>query len=100
METTTRPDLSTFAARLALIRHVHGWNQREAAIACGLPPATWREWELHGSMPRDYLSTTRRIAERADIDLDWLVYGPDEKKKLPRLDSNQKPAGYRLAHVA
>ena len=67
----------TFAARLALVRWRKGWNIKEAANACGLPPATWRMWELDGSLPRDHISVAKKIALRAGCDFHWLLLGPD-----------------------
>ena len=94
VSTMTAPTLDTFGARLALVRHIHGWNMREAAIACGFPPGTWADWELRGRRPRDFVDACRRISERADVPIDWLVFGP---ALLPRLDSNQEPAGYGVS---
>lgn len=95
METTT-PTLTTFGARLALIRWERGLNIKEAATACQIAPATWREWELNGKKPRDYMGVSRQISDRLGVDLHWLVFGP----VLPRLDSNQEPAGSWRVKVA
>ena len=110
------PDANTFAARLAMIRHQMGWNLKEAALACGFPPGSWREWELHARNPRGLAEIAERIAERTGVDEYWLMTGklpPTEPihphpglphsaqrrarggpKTLPRLDSNQQPFGY------
>ena len=98
MQTKT-PTLETFGARLALIRWDRGLNMKEAATVCGIAPATWRSWELDGMQPRDYLAMCRLIADRLGVDLQWLVFGPGDDL-LPRLDSNQEPAGYRHLDVA
>lgn len=99
------PDTSeALGARLALVRWRKGWNAKEAAIACGLPPQSWRDWEA-GARPRDMVDICRKIAERTDVNFYWLLTGetptaasggPGGKgsRRLPHLDSNQEPAGY------
>lgn len=68
------PDDGAFGARLALIRQRLGWgNVKEAAIACGLPPESWRTWERDNVMPRNYPNICRQIAERTGCDLSWLM---------------------------
>jgi hypothetical protein len=74
----------TFAAKLALIRHKMGWNIKQAAIACGLPPQSWRGWELQGRLPHDIRATARRISMRTQCDYDWLLDEPTESDGLPR----------------
>jgi transcriptional regulator with XRE-family HTH domain len=69
------PDAGKFAARLALIRHYMGWNLKEAALACGFPPGSWREWELHNREPRGLVDIAARIAERTGVDKYWLMTG-------------------------
>jgi transcriptional regulator with XRE-family HTH domain len=96
METATTPSLTSFGARLALVRWEHGFNQKEAAEACGIAPATWREWEMGGKEARDFIGTCRTISDRLGVDLHWLVFGPE----LPRLDSDQEPAGSWSYNVA
>jgi transcriptional regulator with XRE-family HTH domain len=81
-----RPDDSTFGARLALVRHACGWNAKEAALACGLPFQSWRNWEMNGRLPRDLIGTCHQIAEHTGVDVAWLA-------GLPRKDSNLQPAG-------
>lgn len=82
-----RPDDSTFGTRIAMVRQSMGWgNVKEAALACGLPVESWRNWQRDGRMPRDYMAVCAAIARRTDVDLSWLA-------GLPRLDSNQQPAG-------
>ena len=50
-------DDSEFGARLALIRQRMAWgNVKEAALACGLPVESWRNWERDG---RTYDETKR-----------------------------------------
>lgn len=68
-----RPDDTSFGARLALIRHSCGWNVKEAALACGLPVQSWRNWETAGRRPQDYISVCEKIAERTGVDIAWLA---------------------------
>ena len=64
----------TFGARLALVRQRMGWgNVKEAAIACGLPVESWRNWERDGRLPRDLFSVCRAVSERTGADLGWLM---------------------------
>lgn len=64
----------TFAARLALIRQRMNWNVKEAALACGIPPQSWRTWES-GAMPqgRMYFARCEQIAQVTGCDYGWLV---------------------------
>lgn len=71
------PELTSFGARLALVRHRMGWNIKEAAAACGLPAQSWRGWELDGREPHRLVTIAMTISTIAGVDLDWLVYGPD-----------------------
>jgi hypothetical protein len=73
--------LDDFGARLALVRHRMRWNVKEAALACGLPAASWRGWELEGRPPRDYLGTVTRIARRTGCDMVWLAGFPVTAKR-------------------
>ena len=68
---TWTPELS-FAARLAIVRHQMGWNIKEAALACGFRPQSWRGWELEGRLPHDIRNIIDTIAERTGVDPDWL----------------------------
>ncbi|MDG4792192.1 hypothetical protein O7626_41045 [Micromonospora sp. WMMD1102] len=70
-------DTSTFAARLALVRLRMGWNVKEAARECGLPAATWRLWEMEGTLPRRHIEVAKQIANRTGCDYLWLLVGPD-----------------------
>ena len=91
----TIPTMAAFGARLALIRWQHGWNQKEAALACQLPQGSWREWELSGRAPRNLVEVADKIAASTGIDPYWIMTGrtPDGQgpNELPRLDSNQQP---------
>ena len=78
------PEL-TFAARLALVRHQMGWNIKEAALACGQPPQSWRGWEIQGRLPQDIVSVAQAISDRTGVDRDWLLFGgPLERATTPR----------------
>lgn len=70
------PSTDDFGSRLALVRHRLGWNVKEAARECGLPPATWRLWEEGGS-PRNIITIALAIADRTGCDYLWLVHGPN-----------------------
>jgi hypothetical protein len=86
------PDATTFGARLALIRQRMEWgNVKEAALACGLPVESWRNWERDGRQPRDYMRVCQAVAEHTGVDVTWLAVGP--QTGLPRKDSNLQPAG-------
>jgi hypothetical protein len=82
IETTTAqttpwiPTDDTFGARLALVRQKMGWgNVKEAALACGLPPESWRTWERDGVQPRGLVDIAEKIADRVGCDFDWLLRG-------------------------
>lgn len=77
LEPSTRVPELTFAARLALVRHCNGWNIKEAAQACGVPPQSWRGWEVQNRLPHDMVGTVKRIALRARVDREWLLFGPE-----------------------
>ncbi|MGB7235914.1 MAG: XRE family transcriptional regulator [Rhodococcus sp. (in: high G+C Gram-positive bacteria)] len=74
------PTLSTFGARLALVRHQMGWNAKEAALACGLPAASWREWELRGREPRGLSDIAQKISEHTGCDDYWLITGRESPR--------------------
>lgn len=65
---------ATFGARLALIRQRMEWNVKEAALACGIPPQSWRTWET-GVMPHGgrYFELCAQIAGTVHCDYGWLV---------------------------
>jgi len=69
------PSTEAFGTRLAMVRQHEGWNAKEAAIACGLPQQSWRDWELRGARPRDLLAVCRAITDRTGVDLYWLLTG-------------------------
>lgn len=106
---TPHPTLDTFAARLALVRWAQGWNQKEAAIACGLPHSSWRQWELSGSIPRDLVDVAAKISARTGYSDYWIMTGRETppgtgprggtSRELPGTDSNRQPFGIRLGRV-
>lgn len=61
----------TFSARLALVRNRMGWNAKEAALACGLPAQSWRNWE-QGVRPHNYPEVCQLIADRTGCEASWL----------------------------
>lgn len=69
------PSDESFAARLALVRWRMGWNIKEAALACGVPAASWRLWELENAQPRRLVEVAGRISERTGCDYGWLLAG-------------------------
>jgi len=73
----------TFAAKLALVRHQMQWNMKEAALACGLPPQSWRGWELQRRLPHDIRTVARRIHERTGVSREWLLEDPSEIDGVP-----------------
>lgn len=78
------PNASTFGARLALVRQLMRWgNIAEAARECGLPTDSWRNWEVDGREPRRLVTIAMAIATRANVDIDWLVYGPSKPETVP-----------------
>lgn len=87
------PDLSTFASRLAAIRHQMGWNIKEAALACGIKPQSWRGWELGGHRPREYPELCQLIADRTGVDYVWLMTGQDRRPMSVQLTRGGKESG-------
>lgn len=90
------PDPDHFSVRLVLLRHQMGWNAKEAALACGISPQSWREWEHSGRRPRDYEGICKQIAVRTQCNLIWLMTG-SPNPQLPREDSNLQPFDQRSA---
>lgn len=67
-------DRDSFGARLALVRQRMGWgNVKEAALACGIPPQSWRTWERDNVQPRDFMAVVRKVVARAGCDEAWLA---------------------------
>lgn len=70
------PDLNTFGARLALIRQRLRWNVKEAAVACGIAPQSWRQWEA-GMSCRNQEQVARQVADVTGCNYLWLFAGPN-----------------------
>lgn len=87
------PSLDSFGARLAIIRWAQRWNLKEAALACNLPQASWREWELFDRAPRNIVEVAGKIAARTGYDDYWIMTG---KQKAPVEDEGQgaRPEGF------
>jgi len=64
----------TLPNRLMLARKLAGVSIREAADLCGLGRGAWTKWE-NGARPLDLLEITAIIAEKLDVDLEWLRFG-------------------------
>lgn len=65
----------TLSNRLILARALAGHlSIREAASLCGLGHGAWTKWE-RGSRPLDLLEVTAIVAEKLDVDLEWLRFG-------------------------
>lgn len=100
----------TFATRLILVRGELDMTVKQAAEKTGLHYATWSTWE-NGRTPADMAAVVRAIADGLGVSREWLMWGgplknapkPDGPEGvpvgLPRLDSNQQPAGYRPPQV-
>lgn len=77
------PTTDAFGVRLAMIRQLLHWNVKEAAIACGIPPGSWRQWEVFGSIPRDLVGTARAIADASGADMIWIMTGEASHDAIP-----------------
>ncbi|MEV0899264.1 helix-turn-helix transcriptional regulator [Actinoplanes sp. NPDC049802] len=73
------PDVNSLGARLALVRQAMGWNIAEAASNCGIPIASWRNWENRGKEPRGLVNIAMKIAGVTGVDYRWLALGPVEE---------------------
>lgn len=85
------PDVSSLGARLALVRQAMGWNIAEAATTCGLPVASWRNWENRGKEPRGLLNVAMKIAGVTGVDYRWLALGPEVQQGQPTPAVGMKP---------
>ena len=71
------PELTTFGARLALLRQAMGWgNVKQAATLCSIPVESWRGWERDGLEPRQLIHQCMKIAGVTGVDYRWLALGP------------------------
>jgi transcriptional regulator with XRE-family HTH domain len=65
----------TFAVRLLLTRHHAGHlSIREAADLCGIGRGAWTNWE-RGARPADILEVCEIIADKLNMDRQWLLFG-------------------------
>lgn len=69
------PSLDDFGARLAVIRQRFRWNEKTAAVECGFPPQSWRNWE-DGARPRDIRDVAQKISDRTGYPFLWVLLGP------------------------
>jgi transcriptional regulator with XRE-family HTH domain len=67
--------VDNFGSRLALVRQHMGWNLKEAADMCAIPPESWRRWERDHRLPRGYVDVCRAIASATGASYDWLLDG-------------------------
>lgn len=95
----------TLGDRLRKARALTGLNTREFASEIGVSQKTVTSAENdHGGVRR---TTIAAYAVRTGVPMEWLETGntpgpngPEgDNKKLPRLDSNQQPFGYRAGNV-
>lgn len=56
-------------------------NVKEAAVACGLPPESWRQWERDNVTPRKIVEITAIIAGATGCDRMWLLLGSDGDRR-------------------
>lgn len=65
----------SFAARLMLARmHAGHLSIRDAAEKCALGRGAWTNWEK-GALPGDIIGVATVIADKLDVDRDWLLFG-------------------------
>lgn len=102
------PTTESFGARLALIRWQQGWNIKEAALACNVPPGSWREWELSSRQPRNEVEVCKQIGARTGVPWLWILTNeqptnggpsggsvaepPSPQEMRTRRDSNSQPS--------
>lgn len=56
-----------------------GWgNVAEAAKACGIPVASWRNWERDNREPHRLTVIAKQISTATGCDYLWLLLGPDD----------------------
>jgi len=77
------PTLDSFGARLAIIRWSKGWNTKEAALACRIPEANWREWEA-GRSPRRMVEIAQAISESTGYSDYWIMTGVSAPESGPK----------------
>lgn len=65
----------TFGSRLKRLRRALGWDQKQAAEACGLNEKTWGSWEAAGGSPRNMAEVVDKIHRATNVDREWLMWG-------------------------
>ncbi len=90
----------TLADRLRKARQHAGMKQKAFADALQVTSSAYAQWEAGNSKPRELVAIARRIELLTSVPAAWIlgVESPTPPK-LPRLDSNQKPAGYPFSQV-
>lgn len=98
----------TIADRLQLARRVIGMDQSTLAAKTGIARRTVFNYEDRDYSGKRNIIYVRAISAALGVDINWVLTGekpaPDgDGLTLPRLDSNQEPADYRLpsqdAHI-
>jgi transcriptional regulator with XRE-family HTH domain len=89
----------TLANRLMLARALAGHlSIREAADLCGLGRGAWTKWE-RGSRPSDVLEIVPLIAEKLDVDEQWLMWGGPLEGPRGRVIP-KRPGSLRVTYAA
>lgn len=71
MTTTSLPVIPEFGARLAHIRWAMGWNQKRAAVECGISQSTWARYEAAGGP--DLYGIAEKVSARTGWPMGWLL---------------------------
>jgi transcriptional regulator with XRE-family HTH domain len=89
----------TLSNRLMLARAMAGHlSIREAAEMCGLGRGAWTNWE-RGARPSDILEIVPIIAEKLDVDEQWLMWGGPLEGPRGRVIP-KRPGSVRVTYVA
>lgn len=95
-----RPPTWGFGDRLRLVRRELGYTQAEMAVQLGCGLKAYSAWESGASRPADLVAVAEHLEMVTGIARGWwLGWGedaappPHPSPGLPRLDSNQQPAG-------
>jgi transcriptional regulator with XRE-family HTH domain len=80
----------TVSAKVALLIHLRGWTQQDVADMIGVQQASVSRKLLNKQ--RWWVDEVYAIADAGGVDPAYLT----STDGLPRLDSNQQPAGYRV----
>lgn len=93
-----RVPADTLANRLMLARALAGHlSIREAADQCGLGRGAWTKWE-RGTRPSDVLVIVPLIAEKLDVDEQWLMWGGPLEGPRGRVIP-KRPGSFRVAYL-